>query len=102
MSFPESVGDRAPDQRLPAERRVLEVEQALVLERLLQHASDRLVDALIGVRIGEVSQAIAQTGSPPPDLLETLQRREQSLELNRNHRHLPPWRGRRTCRWTCA
>ena len=85
VALTKRVGGGPPGEGLAAERRVLEVERAFLVERLAQHRSRRLADGLVGIGVGEVGEPTAEPGRPPPDRLEALERFEQVRELGCDH-----------------
>ena len=74
MALAQSIGHSPAAQRLASERRVLEVEQTLLPERLPERRSDSLASALVGVGIREVGQVGAEADSASPKRLKPLER----------------------------
>ena len=86
MTGGERVGHRTADQRLPTKRRILERKGAIVVERTTKSRPGRLLDALVGIGVREIGEAIAETGGPLTNRLEALERLEQFAEIRRDPR----------------
>src|SRR4029079_557950 len=86
MTGGERVGHRTADQRLPTERRILERKGAIVVERTAKGHPGRLLDALVGIGVREIGEAIDEPGGPLTNRLEAFERLEQFPEIRRDHR----------------
>src|SRR5262245_12184565 len=85
MTGGERVGHRTADQRLPTERRILERKRAIVVECATKSCPGRLLDALVGIGVSEIGEAITETGRTLANRLELFERLEQFPETRRDH-----------------